>query len=909
MVVEQTASVGTMADYLENNGISNTEKSGNGSIQVVDDVSAHYAGRSSKKDDETDKNAEIQESLDKFKEAATESKVISLDPEETNPLQAFMQTKEVEITDDFVKEGRKLLNKLRTDLDSYLPRQKNKAAVFQTESGKAALSQMFALISLNGDNNEDLESLQRSARTFINDVIIARTENKTDSYSSADPIVKGAVDKMLSSSLPKDQFKAVARIVANAEKDVLKLSNVKSKIYKQIANAYGGGELGKNIANMVHSKIVTLTSTMPSQQLDEALQDEDLSKSFGELRSNIASVYEEAVNNKIEKIKDPEVVSKAEERLEKMMAVYKADSIADSVEATKELVKLYAEDTSTLIRMDREAQAFKTVAKKLGNASRAKRPTPVVLESNVLKALSAETLRKLVDANLEQFKRTYDENAAKVDGPAAPEVKATEITNKEAAEYLKRFQEADAPIDITVGSENINIEGDKVTGVISGLSADRNAGWTHVRGGSGSTEPLLSAEALTAIKEELAKEKNAKRANTGEEIYKKIADGELTVDQVISEITGAGTADEKTNINIPELTVVASRSDTTASNIAEEVSRELNNVAKERRKEKSKFESVKRKVERQVFMPAAKSVPAISLGVGSSILNLMYNQDGLSTEMQEALEVASREILEAEKTKYSADANKALENTVYMQVEKQVDALAAPKLGSDVTDIDSLIKKLYGDSSDYTTGLLKLKDDLNRIAEESGSSSLAISGDDLALFNSEVPTEPGEAKFKKAKQYAIAMNKINAILASSRGKEAAKAKEILTEEIRKNMPVKKSIKDYYSELNRIENAKDSKLDNAKEARDRLDDLEGSDTIWQAADASDENGEALKNTAGNFFKDVIQAMLRATGLKSETFAEPIKTVREASGDNAEDEGILSYDRAVLNFLDSSMQAAA
>ena len=70
---------------------------------------------------------------------------------------------------------------------------------------------MFALVAMNGDDNDDLASLQRSARTFIAQVIAAKTSNLSDSYSSADPSLKTAVDKILSSGDPADQFKSATK--------------------------------------------------------------------------------------------------------------------------------------------------------------------------------------------------------------------------------------------------------------------------------------------------------------------------------------------------------------------------------------------------------------------------------------------------------------------------------------------------------------------------------------------------------------------------------------------------------------------------------------------------------------------------------------------------------------------------
>jgi hypothetical protein len=51
------------------------------------------------------------------------------------------------------------------------------------------------------------------------------------------------------------------------------------------------------------------------------------------------------------------------------------------------------------------------------------------------------------------------------------------------------------------------------------------------------------------------------------------------------------------------------------------------------------------------------------------------------------------------------------------------------------------------------------------------------------------------------------------------------------------------------------------------------------------------------------------MLRSIGIKSSTFAQPVAKVREESGESVDEEGTPAYNKAVFNFLDSSMQASS
>jgi hypothetical protein len=899
MAIEQ-ASVVSMADYLESKSLNSDSSSGaKATMKVVDDVTAHYSGRSSNKEAKQDANEVIQSALDKFTEAAKESKIVSFDNQaEENPLKAFLKTQEVEITEDFVKDGRKLLNQLRADLESVDPKfARSKAAVFNTEAGKTALSRMFALVAMNGDDNDDLASLQRSARTFIAQVIAAKTSNLSDSYSSADPSLKTAVDKILSSGDPADQFKSVASIVSRAGDQVLKLTDAKSKLYRQIAKAYGGGDLGTNIANMVHGKIVTLTSTMPTKALDEALQDEGLQESFNKIRSSIADVYQAAVTDKIDKVKDPQVKTAAERKLQLMMDIYKSKSIDESEAATKALVADYASQVSELAKLDGQIASFTATAKKLKAASNSKRPAPVVLEAKAIQGLKAATQLELVKHLAEQFKLTADKTAKAA--PTTPDLKATDITNAEAKTYLETKKGGSGPaatLILSVGAESINITGSNVDIVLNALSSESI---TEVKDGAG--VELLSVNQLAAVKTYLADEANKKKAaassNSGKDIFNQINSGTLTVAKAVEDGI------------IPELTLTASKGDAVAAILAEKIAKELNDAAKDIRKNHSERQAVNRKVERSVFMPAAKSIPSISLTVGSSMLNLMYNEDGLSEEMKEALEIAAKDVLDAERSKYYADANPALEQTLDLQKQEQVKQAMAPEIKSlGITNIDTLLNKLYPGAGNYASQLQSFVEDINKISGpgEINVTAFGIKGDDADLMTANLTgLTDGEQAMKKAKQYALALTKMEAIIASKKPSATA---DTLLKDIKDALPAKQTLRNHYADLTRIESTIGAKLDSAKEARKKLEELDGSTTIWEAADANEENS-SLKDRASAFFSDVVKSILRAAGLDRSTFAEPVSAVKEANGDVGDEEGVLAYNRAVFNFIDASKQSVA
>ena len=887
MAIEQ-AKITTLGEYLERHTLGENEiVTDPNAMKIVDDVTAHYAGRYKDEDSENNEAA-IQAALEKFTESANESKLVSINSEDNeNPLNAFFQTQEIEVSDDLIKNGRSLINALRRDLNSYPEnRQRAKAAIFNSENGKKALSQLFALISINPDDDEDMKSLQKSARNFINEAITAKTQNMTSSYSSADPALKASVSKILSSANGADQFKAIANIVSRAE--ILKITNPKSKLYKQISKAFGGGDLGKNISDMVHSKIMTLTSTMPSRELDEALQDEDLTKTFNEIRTSIASAYEEKVNDKINSLTDEDVRTAATNQLRLFMEVYKAPSIAESERAAKDLVEHFAAQSAEITEVQSNIDAYKALAKRLNTAAKSQRPSPVVLEKDTILALSDDAKLALIGHAKQQL----------VEEPE--KISAIDITNDQVIQLLKRniTGSGDSAV-LDIKKPNINITGSDVQLILNALEDPNTTEIKVSKKGRGKRE-ILSADQLTQLKDHLAKEEN----DRAKAVFQAQKDATKALSD-ISDVDGldAAISDGK----ISELTVIAARDDADSVNTANTIANALNEKVKTEKQRLAKLTKIKSKVEKSVFMPAAKSVPAVSLTVSSSLLNLIYNsEEGLSEGLKEALQNASSTVLDSIRSKYQAESNPELEKVIDIQRKRQVELTTAPRVGSD-DDISKIASTLTGNNT-YATALPDLVALFDKVAEETSSPSLTFVGKELETMSPDLTgLKDGEKALRKAEQYALVLSKLEAIKASRKAQDSSTGKKI-NDKVSKDLPARQTIRSYSANLSRIKTDLEAKEEASREATKKLQELEGNSDIWEAADGNEEN-DSLMNTASEFFKGIMQTMLRSIGIKPSTFAQPVAKIREENGESVDEEGTPAYNRAVLNFLDSSMQSSS